>query len=111
MIPEERDDTQPNAKGSNLKKRVTITEQVQQLHKNNQTFKKDVLTIIQRIVSTFLNWELFSDKEISDATRAFSLIGLSFHFSCFADEQIIKSIMKILSSNSTPLRIKISTVS
>ena len=29
MIPEERDDTQPNAKGSNLKKRVTITEQVQ----------------------------------------------------------------------------------
>jgi len=51
---------------------------------------------------------LFGDKEISDATRAFQTLATSFHHSCFSDEAIIKQIMKIISSNKIPNKIKIS---
>lgn len=69
------------------------------------------MNIVQRIVSTFLNWELFSDKEINDATRAFNHLASSFHFSCFSDDGVIKQIMKIVGSHKIPQKIKISTVS
>ena len=59
-------------------------------------------------MSTFQNWELFGDKELADATRAFHTLATSFHYSCFSDEAIIKQIMKIVISNKIPNKVKIS---
>jgi len=36
-----------------------------------------------------LNWELFGDKEINDAHKAFNHLAQNFHFSCFTDDDTI----------------------
>lgn len=91
-------------------KRTTLTQQVHQLYKNNLTFKQDVTSIFQKIISTFLNWELFGDRELIDATRAFHHLASNFHFSCFSDEAVIASIMKTVESKKTPIPLKATIV-
>ena len=40
-------------------------------------------------MATFLNWELFSDKDILDAQKAFCHIATNFHFSSFSDDAVV----------------------
>lgn len=59
-------------------------------------------------MSTFLNWELFSDKDILDAQKAFCHIATNFHYSSFSDDAVISQVLKVISSKSTSLKIKVS---
>jgi hypothetical protein len=45
-----------------------------------------------------------------DATRAFHHLASNFHFSCFADEAVIASIMKTVESKKIPITLKVTIV-
>ena len=61
-------------------------------------------------MSTFHNWELFSDKEINDASQAFGILATNYNIACFAEEEVIKKFMKTLASDKTPEKTKLSIV-
>ena len=57
-----------------------------------------------------MNWELFGDKEIIDATKAFTHISQFYHYSFLTEELILTALFKLCTSNNSPIKIKTSCV-
>lgn len=56
----------------------TIVALVKNLDTRSKLYKVKTQDIMNRIVSTMLSWELFSDEQIADANQALKLLQQTF---------------------------------
>lgn len=61
-----------------MKPEKTIVAQVKNLDSRSKLYKQKTLEIMNRIVSTMISWELFSDEQIQDANIALKMLQQSF---------------------------------
>lgn len=57
-----------------MKPEKTIVAQVKNLDSRSKLYKQKTLEIMNRIVSTMISWELFSDEQIQDANVALKML-------------------------------------
>jgi len=57
-----------------MKPEKTIVAQVKKLDSRSKMYKHKTLEIMNRIVSTMISWELFSDEQLQDANMALKML-------------------------------------
>eukprot|EP00347_Sterkiella_histriomuscorum_P014075 403362257 len=80
--------------------------QIKSLAQSNPSFKKDFNSVLNQIIGTLINNELFSEYEIEDSQVGLQLLAQTYHYSCFSNEETLSKIFTLINNDKIPLKIK-----